>query len=119
MEYEKLALEVSAIRAGLTAVNPHVLPGDSGVDHTFNLLFTDGSRYYAFDFYERVTDIEVVKSFAKKLDTRSSVNIVCMGVDVTKEARLLAASYDMHILSPGGAETFFTRQRAAPRRIFG
>lgn len=119
MEFERLALEVSAIRAGLTPISPHVLQGDSGVEHRFNLLFTDGSRNYAFDFYGRVTDVEVVRSYAKKFDTRTSVNIVCTGGEVTEKARDLGLAYDMRILGPEAAKTFFALQRAAPRRTFG
>ena len=115
MEFEKLALEVSALKAGLTTVTPHVLRGASGIEHRFNLLFTDGERNYAFDFYERVTDIEVVKSFSKKLDTRASVNIVCTGREATELARTLAVGYDMKIISPDNAEAFFALQRAVPR----
>lgn len=119
MEFEKLALEVSAIKAGLTPVTPHVLQGDSGLEHRFGLVFTDGSRNYAFDFYENVTDIEVVRSYAKKFDVRTSVNIICTSGNVTELARKLALSYDMSILGPGSAKTFFALERAVPRRTFG
>lgn len=119
MEYEKLALEVSAVRAGLVPVSPHVLQGESGVEHRFDLLFSDGGRRYAFDFYEKVDDIEVMKSYLKRFDTRTSVVIVCTRGEVTAEARSLADSYGMKILTPEEAETYFTVPRAAPRRIFG
>ena len=119
MEFEKLALEVGAIRAGLTPVSPHVLQGDSGIEHRFDLLFTDGQRSYAFDFYEKVTDIEEEKSFAKKIDTNTSENIVCPRKDVTERASQLAMSYDMRILGSEATETFFALKPAAPRRTFG
>ena len=119
MEFEKLALEVGAIRAGLTPVSPNVQQGNSGVEHRFNLLFTDGSRNYAFDFYETVSDLDVVKSYAKKFDTKTSVSIVCTGGQVTERARSLAASYGMKILNPDETESFFSLQRPTPRRIFG
>jgi len=119
VEFEKLALEVSAIRAGLTPVSPHVLQGDSGVEHRFDLLFSDGNRNYGFDFYEKVTEIEVLRSYAKMLDTRMSVNIVCPGPVVTESARELASFYDIEILSPANAESFFVAERPQPRRTFG
>lgn len=119
MEFEKLALEVSATKAGLTPVNPPVLHGDSGVDHRFTLLFTDGRRNYAFDFYDAVTDVEVVRSFAKKFDTRASVNIVCLRGKVTEQARLLAFNYEMKVLSPEALETFFALEPVMPRSSFG
>ena len=119
MEFDKLVLEVSAVKAGLSPITPPVLQGTSGVNHDFVLLFSDGNRYYAFDFYDRVTRIEVLKSFVKKFDTQSSVNIVCTGNEVTEGARTLALGYDMKIIAPESAESFFELQKAAPRRAFG
>jgi hypothetical protein len=118
MEFEKLALEVSAVKAGLTPMSPHVLQGDSGTEHRFNMLFSDGAKKYAFDFYEDVTEIEVIRSFAKKLDTRTLVNIVCTG-EVSDRARTLAVGYEMKILTPEAAKTFFALVRVVPRRTFG
>jgi hypothetical protein len=119
MEYEKLVLEVSAIKAGLTPVSPHVLQGSSGIQHRFNLLFSDGSHYYAFDFYDSVTEVEVVKSYAKKFDLRCRVNIVCPAGKATQEAVQLALGYNMRILAPEAASSFFTLQRVTSRSSFG
>ncbi|MDG6988785.1 MAG: hypothetical protein JRN21_05595 [Nitrososphaerota archaeon] len=118
MEFEKLALEVSALKAGLNPVTPHVLQGSSGVEHRFDLLFSDGTRNYAFDFYDSVTDVQVVVSYAKKFDAGCQVSIVSPPGTVTKEAKQLALSYNMHLLTPEAAETFFALERAAPRRTF-
>jgi hypothetical protein len=107
MEYEKLALEVGAIKAGLTPIAPPIVQGDSGVSHRFTLLFSVGNRLYGFDFYEEVTEIEVVRSYAKKFDSRASVNLVCTSGKMTEGAKTLAVSYDMRILGPKAAETFF------------
>ena len=119
MEFEKLALEVSAQKAGLTAVTPRVLRGASGVEHRFDLLFTDGARYYGFDFYSRVTDIEVVTSYAKKFDSGCSVNIICPSDRVTDDARRLAQAYNMRLLSHGAAATFFVLEPVPPQGTFG
>lgn len=119
MEFEKLALEVSAIKAGLKPVSPHVLQGDSGVEHRFNLLFSDGVRHYAFDFYDSVTDVEVVKSYAKKFDSGCSVHIICPSDRVTDDARRLAQGYNMRLLSPEATATFFVLEPVPPRRTFG
>ena len=118
MEFEKLALEVGAIKAGLNPVTPHVIQGATGIDHRFNLVFSDGTRAYAFDFCDRVTEIEVVKSYAKKLDTGASVNIVCTSGEITARARELAVSYDMRIITSRAVETFFAMERAAPKHTF-
>ncbi len=107
MEYEKLALEVGAVRAGLTPVKSRVVPGDSGVEHRFDMLFTDGTRLYGFDFYERVTEVEMVRSYIKKFDTGTAVKVVCLSGEVTPGARALAVAYDMKVLSPKDAEAHF------------
>lgn len=115
MEFEKLAVEVSAARAGLTEVRPPVLTGQSGIRHRFNLLFSDGRSSYAFDFYEEVTEIQVVRSYAKKFDTGSSVGIVCLSGSVAEGAAALAGSYGMGILGPAEIELFFARASAPAR----
>jgi hypothetical protein len=112
MELEKLALEVRAVKAGLTPVDSHVIRGDSGVDHRVNLLFSDGSKLYGFDFYESVTAIDVIKSYTKKFDSKALVNIVCLSGEVSEEAASLAMGYGMKILSPKAAETFFVFEQA-------
>lgn len=109
MEFEKLAVEVNAAKAGLTEVDPPTLKGESGVQHRFNLLFSDGNSTYAFDFYERVTEIQVIRSYVKKFDTGSSVGIVCLSGKVTEGAEALAGSYGMSIAGRGEIESFFTK----------
>ena len=115
MELEKLALEVSAAKAGLKPVDPHVLRGDSGIDHRVNLLFTDGTKLYGFDFYESVTEIEVVRSYAKRFDCKVPINIVCLSGQVTAAATQLAMGYGMKVLSPKAAETFFVFEQVSPK----
>jgi len=117
MEFEKLALEVSAARAGLKPVTPHVLRGDSGIDHKVNLLFTDGTRLYGFDFYETITEIEVVRSFAKKFDCKVPINLVCLSGEITEGAGKLAEGYGMKVLSPKAAESFFVFEEAPSKTV--
>lgn len=119
MEFEKLALEVGAVKAGLEPVIPRTVQGESGVVHSFNLLFSDGSRLHALDIYDSVTDIEVVKSYAKKLDTGCAVSVVCQAGRVTEDARRLAQSYDLPVLTPEVASKFFSLKKAAPRSASG
>ena len=119
MELEKLALEVGAARAGLKPIVPRAVQGESGVVHSFNLLFSDGDRSYAFDIYDSVTTVEMVKSYAKKLDTGCSVVVVCPPEKVRDEARQLATSYNIRVISPEAAATFFSLERAAPTHHSG
>ena len=118
MEYEKLAVEVSAIKAALTPVPSPVVQGSSGVEHRFTLLFSAGGTLYDFDFYDSVTELEVVKSFAKKYDSGAVVHIVCLTGTTTDAARDLAVGYGRRTLGPKAAETFFVFESAAPRSSF-
>jgi hypothetical protein len=118
MEYEKLALRVSAAKAGLKPVSSPVVQGASGVEHRFTLLFSNESSLYGFDFYESVTELEVIKSFTKKYDSGAFVNVVCLSGSVTDAARSLAATYGMQVLSPKAAETFFVFEPVAPQSAF-
>lgn len=115
MEFEKLAVEVSAVRAGLVEIKPPTLSGRSGVQHRFSLLFSDGAKTYAFDFYERVTELQVIRSFAKKFDTGAFVGIVCLSGSTTDGAGALAGSYGMRVVGPEEIESFLTEQTAAPK----
>lgn len=110
MDFERLELEVSAANAGLSPVKPGLVRGDSGVLHRFDALFAGGSRRCAFDFYDRVTEVEVVRSFAKKYDTGIQVSIVC-GKETTDKARDLAKDYGMRILRPDETEDFFSLEQ--------
>lgn len=119
MEFEKLSLEVGALKAGLATVDPRVLQGVSGVEHRFDLLFTDGHSYFAFDFYESVTTMDVIRTFAKKFDSKATVNIVSRSGGADGDARSLAAAYGMRILTPDAVEGFFALEKVAPRHAFG
>jgi hypothetical protein len=116
LEFERLAVEVGATKAGLKPVVPRTVQGESGVVHSFSLLFSDGGRFHAFDIYDSVSDIEVVKSYAKKLDTGCSVDIVCPDGKVTGGADRLAASYGIRVVSPEAAAALLTPEEAPLRR---
>ena len=113
MGSEKLGLEVSAAKAGLAAVTPRALKGESGAEHRFDLLFSDGSRFYAFDIRKKVSDLAVVSAYAKKLDTGASVALVCPSEGVTDLARQLALSYGIEILPPQAAGAHLALARTA------
>ena len=115
MEYEKLALELSAAKAGLRPVKPGVLHGESGVEHRVTVLFTDGSRFLGFDFYDKVTEFEVLRSYVKKLDTGATLRIVSLREEATEGAKGLAAGYGINILSPKAAEALLATEGDAPR----
>lgn len=118
MEYEKLALKIGAVKAGLAPVSPPVLKGSSGVEHRFTLLFSRGATLYGFDFYESVTEVDVIKSYIKKYDSRAVVNMVCLSEKTPETAGRLAIEYGMRILSPAAAANLFVLETAVSRSPF-
>ncbi len=110
MKFEGLSLEVAAKNAGLLVVKPPVLRGKSGVDHRFDVLVSDGPRFYGFDFYESINEMDVLRSYIKKFDTSAVVGLVCGTGKVALEAGVLAKEYEMQVLPPDRLSGFFTRE---------
>ncbi len=79
------------------------------------MLFTDGTRLYGFDFYDKATEVGVDRSYGKKFDTGTTVSQVCPSREVTAAARSLAVAYDTRVLSPKAAETFSVVEKAFPK----
>ena len=100
MYAEKLTLEVEAAKLGWKVVKPPRVRGTSGVEHSFTFLAMSGNLSYAFDVYDQVTEIEVLKSYARKFDTGSIVNLVSEGGTSSPQAQSLAKEYGMKILRP-------------------
>jgi hypothetical protein len=114
MEYERLVLEVGARKAGFAPVVPRAATGNSGVEHRFSSLFTDGRRYIAFDFYDSVSDKEVLRSYTKKLDVGCSLVIVAPLNKVAAAAKKLAHEYSLKIIDPKAVPTYFVLELVAP-----
>ena len=110
MELERLELRVAAAKAGLQVVDPPLLTGRSGVTHRFNFLASDASGSFGFDFYERVGEIELLKSAIKKFDTGANIQVVCLKGIPTIEAELLARDLEVKILSPETLVRSFEQQ---------
>ncbi len=117
VKFEGLALEVAAKNAGLMIVKPAVLHGKSGVDHKFDGLVSDGPRFYAFDFYESVDEIDVLRTYIKKYDSGASTNMVCTSGKITPNAASLAREYGVEILGPEGLGPFFQPLAMASREV--
>jgi hypothetical protein len=104
---EKLTLEVQAVKLGWKVIKPPVIAGRSGVDHAFSFVASTGTINYAFDIYEEVSEMEVLKSFIKKFDTGSVVNIICATGKVGPSAEKMAKEYDIRIFDATNASQFF------------
>ena len=104
---EKLSLEVEAAKLGWYIVKPPRIVGNSGVEHSFSFLATSGRVKYAFDVYDQVTELEVLKSYARKFDTGSIVNLVSAKGTASAEAQSLAKEYGMKVLAPEEISPFF------------
>ncbi len=108
MYYEKLALEVGATVAGFNVVKPPLLEGESGVEHKFTFVATDGDVAYAFDVYPEVGQVEIIRAYIKKMDTGARTHVVCLSGRPTPEASGLAKIYDVEILGPKEVGDFFS-----------
>ena len=109
MLYERLALEVEATLSGLSVVKPAAIRGTSGVEHKFSFVATEGTMTYAFDFYNDLGELDVIRTFIKKMDTGVRTFVVCRSGLVSPKARELSAYYEMEILDSKEAEDFFAR----------
>src|SRR5512136_262016 len=106
MAFERLELEVGARIAGFGVVKPPILRGKTNMPHRFGILVSDGVRYFAFDFYDSVSEAEVQRSYVKSIDTGASTHIICLNKGPTKEARSLAAECGIRLLSQESLAAF-------------
>ena len=116
MYTERLLLEVQASRVGWTTIKPPLVKGTSGTLHSFSFLASSGAVLYGFDFYDTVTEIEVLKSYIKSFDTGTGVQIVVGVGKATEKAKALAREYGMRMLLEEEIRPYFA-PRAAWERI--
>ena len=112
MSYERLALEVGAEVSGCEIVRPAVIRGTSGTDHRFTLLAADGARMLAFDIHQEVGEVDVLRTFVKRMDTGVEIFIVCLSGKPRERAKELCDSYGIVVLGPREVGDFFTRRIA-------
>lgn len=108
MYYEKLALEVGATVAGLNVLKPPVIRGESGIDQRFTFVASDGGNMYAFDVYNEVGEVEVLRTYIKKMDTGASAFVVCLSGRPDAKGKELARNYGIDVLSPMDVGDFFS-----------
>ena len=108
MYYEKLALEVGATVAGYEVVRPPVITGASGTEHKFTLVAAEGQKMLAFDIYQDVGEVEILRSYIKKMDTGADVFIICLSGKPRDRASDLSANYGVRVLGPREIGDFFT-----------
>jgi len=107
MYFEGLAVEIYATKAGLEPVKPPRMRGVSGVEHRFSFLAAGEGRSYGFELFPEVSEIEVLKAYAKQLDTGVKTYLVCLKGKPTQAGGNLAREYGMRILGPGEIAPFF------------
>jgi hypothetical protein len=106
-QYERLLLEIIAARSHWQTLSPPSLRGRSGVMHRFDFVATDGRASLVFDVCEQVSEIDVIKTYTKKLDTGASACIICKNKKMTARARRLTAEYSLKVLSSDKIESAF------------
>lgn len=99
------SLEQIAQKSGLRIVRPPSLEGRSGVSHRFSLLTRKGSEEVAFDLYDRVDDVELLRSYLKGYDTGAVVRVVSTESPPTEKAISLAKELRVGILTADSAES--------------
>ena len=112
MELERLMVKVAATKAGLQVIEPPILTGRSGATHTFSFLATDGFQSFAFDFYDKVGEVDLLSSYVKMMDTGVLVHIVCFHGNPSIEAEGGARDYRIRILRSGELSKFFEKKIA-------
>jgi hypothetical protein len=114
--YEKLALEVGATVAGLKVVKPAVIEGESGISQRFTFVASDGSETYAFDLYPKVTEVELIRTYVKKMDTGAKAFVVSLSGRAGPEAGRIAENFGIEILGPNEVGDFFSNRIAEQLR---
>jgi hypothetical protein len=117
MYFEKLALEVNAVAAGLQVVKPATVRGRSGDDQRFAFVASDGSSTYAFEIFPEVSEKEVLRTYVKKLDAGVQACIVCLKGRPSVEASELACYYGIEVMGPGKVGDFFSRKVTPPAKV--
>ena len=107
VNFETLALEIHATKAGFEIIKPARCRGTSGVDHKFSLVASEGGHVYAFDLCQDVGEVEVIRAYLKKIDTGANVTLVCLKGRPNEEGSKLAKGYDIRVLTPADIEPFF------------
>jgi hypothetical protein len=108
MYYEKLALEVGARVVGLEVVKPAQIRGTSGEEHRFTFVAADGPEMYAFDVVPEASQLDILRTYVKKMDTGANAYVVCLSGRPSAEVRTLAKDYGIDVLGPGEVGDFFS-----------
>jgi hypothetical protein len=115
LNYERLSLEVIAVKSNWQIVNPPTLAGRSGVTHKFDFVAMHGQFGLVFDICEQLSETDVIKTYIKKLDTGVSACIICHTEKMTEEARKLAAEYGLKVLRSDDIESAFMARGTEPQ----
>lgn len=94
--------------AGLDVVKPAVIRGESGTEQRFTFVASDGFEMYAFDVYNELREVEVIRTYLKKMDTGARTYVVCLSGRPDAKAKELARNYGIDVLSPMDVGEFFS-----------
>ncbi len=89
----------AALSRGHAPVEPPALRGMSGILHTFSLLITHDGQYCAFDVYNSVGQLEVLRTHVKIYDTGASGYIISQQPDASPGMRELSRQYGLSLLT--------------------
>lgn len=80
-------------------ITPPALKGKSGIVHSFSLLLASKGKLAGVDIHEIVGEVEVLKTYVKKLDTGVSAFLVSTNGNPALETRALSEAYDVRIFT--------------------
>jgi predicted RecB family endonuclease len=117
MYYERLALEVGATVAGFDVIKPASIRGASGVEQSFDFVAADGHQMYAFDLCAKIGQVEILRTYVKKMDTGAKTFIVCLSGRPNAETKDLARNYGIDVLSPSDVGNLFSSRISQHIRV--
>ncbi len=111
MYFERLLLEIHANTAGWKVVRPPLRTGESGTQHRFSFLATDGTYFYGFDLCPEASERDVLDAATKMAETKTLTVIVNLSGRPKGDMAKLADDHGITILGPGDVGPFFSLDR--------
>lgn len=105
-------MEIHASTAGWKVVKPPLRTGESGTQHGFSFLATDGTYFYGFDLCTEATEQDVLRAAAKMAETKTLTVIVNLSGRPRGDMAKFADDHGITILGPGDVGPFFSLDHA-------
>lgn len=94
------AIKDRVVTVGYEVKVPYIVKGDSGVDHTFDMLLVKNGVKMAVDVMlsdKPISQVEVIKEYTKIIDTKEKLYLVAIP-ELNDDARKLADFYKIKVI---------------------